>query len=111
MITELFLITCTVSYIVDVSGWTSHWKKAFSAYLTGGPGTDDWSIKPFDCSLCMTFWSCLIYAFCVNKLTLDAILFTCLMSLLSMPIAFAWSLLGDIVTAFLRFIQNQINRI
>lgn len=55
---EYLLITCLIVYIVDLSGFTQSWK-GWVSHLLGGRCKIG---KPFDCSLCMTWWVCLILA-------------------------------------------------
>lgn len=43
-------------------------------------------LKPFDCSLCMTWWVCLIYALIEGQLSLPVIAYSALLSFLSVPI-------------------------
>ena len=50
---ELLLITALVVYIVDMSGFTESWKQFLFRHFK----TNTRSMKPFDCSQCMTWWS------------------------------------------------------
>ena len=79
---EYLLITAIVVYIVDLSGFTQSWKQAISAKFGGKCRIG----KPFDCSLCMTWWVCLIYPICTGDISLGTIAFAALLSHLSNPI-------------------------
>ena len=54
---EYLIIAAIVVYIVDLSGFTESWKGAITR-LFGGRECK--RIKPFDCSLCMTWWTLLL---------------------------------------------------
>lgn len=79
---DMFLLSLVTVYIVDLSGFTDSWKGALSAWLKR-PVLK--SIKPFDCSLCMTWWVCLTYALISGHLTLPFIAYAALLSFLSYP--------------------------
>ena len=67
--TNLLLISALVIYIVDLSGFT-----------------DSWSMKPFDCSQCMTWWTGLAYLALSGQFTLPMIAFVAALAFLSYPI-------------------------
>lgn len=78
MVLNLFLLALICAYIVDVSGFTPTWKRALSRLLTGSKtGTDSYSLKPFDCSLCATFWVSVIYVSIVAPCLLNYALCCC----------------------------------
>lgn len=85
MIIKLLLITITVSLIVDISGIIDSIKYAISKFLKCEP--HQIRLKPFDCSLCMSFWTEMAYLIYNNNITLVnitlAILFACYSSLVS----------------------------
>lgn len=57
---NIFLIAFVVVFIVDVSGAVGS-LKAFINRRKGRPEDYDFSLKPLDCSLCMTWWTGLAY--------------------------------------------------
>lgn len=63
---ELLLITALVVYIVDLSGFTESWKQFLFRHFK----TNTISMKPFDCSQCMTWWICIIYLLISGTFTL-----------------------------------------
>lgn len=78
---NLLLIQFIVVFIVDDSGVIDSIKRLISRILTKGKiETTDFDIKPFSCSLCMTFWIGLIYLFCVGQFTIPYIAFVCLLA-------------------------------
>lgn len=55
---EILLIAVFWVLVIDISGFISHLKARISKWLTGV--VQDFSLKPIDCSLCMTWWTCFI---------------------------------------------------
>lgn len=80
---DLLLVALITIYIVDISGFTESWRSALAKILKVSALKP---LKPFDCSLCMTWWVCLIYALCVGQISLGTIAFSALLSHLSNPI-------------------------
>ena len=91
---EYLLIAAIVVYIVDLSGFTQSWKGLISAKFGGRCKVG----KPFDCSLCMTWWVCLVYAFCMGRISLGTIAFSALLSHLSNPISSALIFIREWIT-------------
>ena len=83
---DLILVALITIYIVDISGFTDSWRNALSRWLNLEQMKP---LPPFDCSLCMTWWVCLVYALCVGQISLGTIAFSALLSHLSNPISSA----------------------
>lgn len=81
---KLLCIQLICVLIIDISGFIDSVKWGVSKWLTKGKiPTTNYRIKPFDCSLCMTWWSCLIYMICMGQLSvflLAYILFLAIMT-------------------------------
>lgn len=76
---NLLIINLAVILIVDLSGFIPQFKRFISKWLTKDKiATNDFSIKPFDCSYCMTFWILLLYLIIAGEFTF-ATLFAVLM--------------------------------
>lgn len=82
---QLLLVAAVTIYIVDLSGFTDSWRKALARRMHINE-TNLRPLKPFDCSLCMTWWVCLIYALIEGQLSLPVIAYSALLSFLSVPI-------------------------
>ena len=82
---QLLLVASVTIYIVDLSGFTDAWRGAL-ARMMHIPESNLRPLKPFDCSLCMTWWVCLIYALIEGQLSLPVIAYSALLSFLSVPI-------------------------
>ena len=81
---KLLCIQLICVLIIDISGFIDSVKWGVSKWLTKGKiPTTNYSLKPCDCSLCMTWWSCLIYMICIGQLSvflLAYILFLAIMT-------------------------------
>lgn len=80
--TDLLLMSLTVSYVVDVSGFTQSWRSALARWL-GRNVSALRPLPPFDCGKCMTFWSCLILTLIEGAFSLPVLAYICLLSCLS----------------------------
>lgn len=83
--TDLLLVAAVTIYIVDLSGFTDAWRGAL-ARMMHIPESNLRPLKPFDCSLCMTWWVCLIYSAVLKQFSLPVIAYSALLSFLSVPI-------------------------
>ena len=72
---NLLIINLVVILIVDISGFVPNLKRFISKWLTKDRiTTTEFSLKPFDCSFCMTFWSLLLYIAVTQQFTFINIL-------------------------------------
>ena len=84
MIQTLILINLSIVFLVDQSGFINEFKSWLKKVLTKGKMSDpSYSLKPFDCSLCMTFWVSLIYLLVFNLFSIENFMLVCLSSWLS----------------------------
>ena len=82
VILNLFIISIIWVLILDLSGFARTIDKLFyKIFYPGRPFREDAHFKPFDCSLCMSWWSSLIYLIIVHSLTLPNI---------AIALLFAW---------------------
>lgn len=69
---DILWIAITWVVILDISGFVDHLKSWIKRILTGGRMSDpNYSLKPIDCSFCMTFWTGLVYLVVTHTLTLS----------------------------------------
>ena len=80
---DILLLSLVVIWIVDVSGFTQSWMNALSRWLN----RQIRPVKPFACSLCMTWWTGLVYALITRNLSIPIVAFCALMAYLSFPIS------------------------
>lgn len=79
MLIDLFLITLIIVFIIDISGFIDEMEAILSKWLKGKARVP----KPFSCSLCMTWWTGLIYLLIIGEFTLLWIATVALFALLS----------------------------
>lgn len=93
--TQQAILAAVVVFIVDLSGFTDSWRDALARALRI---RNLRPLKPFDCSLCMTWWTCLIYPLCTGDF-----------SLLTLANAAALALLSQPLSAVMLFIVESLN--
>ena len=81
--TDILLLSLVVIWIVDVSGFTQSWMNAISRWLNRQVRP----VKPFACSLCMTWWTGLAYSLITGNITIPIIAYCALLAYLSFPIS------------------------
>lgn len=109
MVFNLFLISIIVVCIVDISGFVDTVKSTISKILTNGKfNTADYTLKPIDCSLCMTFWIGLIYLIIYNQLTLLNISILLLIAVSTPIINDLIKLVQDLITKLINIINAKI---
>lgn len=80
---ELPLVAVVVVFIVDLSGFTDSWRTALARFLRV---TSLRPLRPFDCSLCMTWWCCLAWAAIRGGFSLLTVTESALLAFASVPI-------------------------
>lgn len=93
--TQQAILAAVVVFIVDLSGFTDSWRDALARALRI---RNLRPLKPFDCSLCMTWWTCLLYPICTGDF-----------SLLTLANAAALALLSQPLSAVMLFIVESLN--
>ena len=108
---DLFLIQLIVVFIVNISGAIDSLKYGISKLLTKGKiGTDNWDLKPFDCSLCVTFWSGMIYLVCVHQFTIPMIAYVCLLAATTDITGDIFSTLKSLIAKLFNWIDERTDR-
>ena len=74
---ELLALAFIVVYIIDETGIVNSIKTLIKRWLNV---KSDITLKPFDCSLCMTHWVCLVYAFIFGHLSIFVYLYILFLS-------------------------------
>lgn len=104
-IIDLILVALITIYIVDISGFTESWRTALARILHV---KELKPLPPFDCSLCMTWWACLIFLLASGKCSLPMVAVAALLSMLSVPIG---QLLILVREAFTRLIDTLLAKL
>ena len=108
-ILNLLLIQLIVVFIVDISGAIESLKSGLKLLLTKGKmSSSDYILKPFDCSLCCTWWTCLIYLLCVGKFTIPYIAFVAFQCTFCTQIKDTILCVGDLITKVIRIIYKYL---
>lgn len=89
----MFLIAALMVYIIDLSGFTESWKGWVSSRFGGRCRVG----RPFDCSLCATWWLSLLYLIVTGNLSLPGVAGAGLVSYLTYPIGCLLSSLRDLL--------------
>lgn len=106
MIIDLILIQLIIVYIIDLSGAVESLKLFISKILTKGKiQTTNFDLKPFTCSLCMTWWIGLIYLLICHSFTIPYIALVALLSYLTPLSSSILLLIKDLVI----FLVNKLN--
>lgn len=112
VILNLFLITFIVVFIVDVSGAVDSLKSGLKWVLTKGKMShSDYRLKPFDCSLCTSFWIGLIYLLCTSNFTIPYITCVCLLSASTGLLKDIWFLCEDIIKTIINIFYKVIDKL
>ena len=74
---ELLALAFIVVYIVDETGIVDSFKTLLKRWLNV---KSDISLKPLDCSLCMTHWVCLVYVLIFGSLDIFVYLYILFLS-------------------------------
>ena len=107
---NLILIAAIVVFIVDISGAVDSLKSGLKWILTKGKmKNSDYQLKPLDCSMCMTFWSGIIYLLITNNFTLPYLAFVCLLACFSGVIKTSILLVEDILIKITQLIYKLID--
>lgn len=103
-ITELLIITLLMVFIIDLSGFIDEIETTLSKWLKGKVRIP----KPFNCSLCMSWWVNLIYLLCVGKFTLPYIALIALFAFLTPVFALLFIWLRETLNSILNKVIEGI---
>lgn len=93
---NIFLIEVIIVFVIDLSGAVDGLIIPTIKRLLRVPSNKDISIKPFDCSLCLTFWIGLLYLIFTGYFTPVYMASVCVLSFLSPVIKDTLILVNDI---------------
>lgn len=109
---NLFLLSCMVVFVIDLSGFVDEIvSRLYKKYVKVG---DYHSIlpklKPFSCSLCMTFWTGLIYLLITHSFTIPYVAYVCLLAFLTPVTGDILMTIKDMLTRLINLLNELINR-
>lgn len=106
---NVFLIAVVISFGLDVAGFWNEVTSIITGWLTKGKIRKPFELKPFSCSLCMTFWSSLAYVITVHAFTLPMLAWICLCSWLTTVIPGIFYLIESVINKFLSDMGNWLS--
>ena len=106
MFKDIILIALVVVFIVDLSGAVESLKNFIKIN-----GRTVKYLKPFDCSLCMTFWTGLFYLVCVGAFTLPNVAAVCLVALCTSIFKEFAVMCMEAIKAVIRVVYRLIDKV
>jgi hypothetical protein len=109
MFLKLFIINLAVILIVDLSGFIPSMKRKLSKVFTKNTiSSDNFSLKPFDCSYCMTFWCLLGFLLYSHELTFITVLYLLIITHFTEVTKQILLLLKDIAIKIIDYIYDRL---
>ena len=102
---ELFLVAFVATFITELSGFMDSVKDWRGRWL----GRPVRRLRPFDCSLCMTWWTCLAYAFACGKLSVITLAYVAGLAMLARPLAELVRAVVEVVLSLCRMWSDWID--
>lgn len=105
----LFCIAVIMVFLVDISGAVESFLGLLKWVLTKGKMSDGkYILKPFSCSLCMTWWCGLAYLLVTTQLTLPYLTALCIICALTGVIKNLIILIEDLMTTLINLVYSKI---
>lgn len=98
---DILLIALITVFGLDVSGFYQEITTIISGWLTNGKIKKPITLKPFSCSLCMTFWVSLIYILILGAFSLPMLAYVCL-------VAYLTPVFADLMRLFMECLKTII---
>lgn len=105
---DILLIAAIYVFALDISGFWQEATAALKGLLTKGAFHTPITLKPFSCSLCMTFWTGVVYLLFVRQFTLPNIAFVALVAWLTPRIKDILLLADSLLAALFNLINNKL---
>lgn len=102
---EMILVSATVVYVVDLSGFTESWRDALARWLRVGTIRP---LPPFDCGQCMSWWACLAYAVFTGEFCLGTVAWSAFLAFMSTATASLLLLARDIVISLINRLEDRL---
>ena len=104
---DLLIITGIIVFITDLTDWWTSIKKLIWKFVfKNNKPYKEFPLKPFDCSLCSTFWIGLIYLLLTKSFTIPYIGYVALLAYLTPVIKDILFFIKDILTKAINTIYN-----
>lgn len=106
MIIKLLIITCLIVWIIDLTDIVTYLKKLIWKWVWNSKPYKEFTIKPLDCSLCMTWWIGLIYILVMGQFNILMIGLVGLFSFLTPVIRDGLNLIKDIFVKLINWLYK-----
>lgn len=106
---NILLIGLIMVFTLDVSGFYQEITSIISGWMTNGKIKKPIMIKPFCCSLCMTFWLSLIYTIVMNQFSIPMMAYCCLVAFLTPVFNDLLVFVRETLKSVLYKINNKLN--
>lgn len=108
---NILLIAIICVFIIDISGFVDFWKiKLWNWTFDNSKPYKDYTLKPFDCSFCMTFWTSLTYTLIIHHLNILMIAYILFIAYLTPVILECLYLLKDMLLKLTDTLNNILNK-
>lgn len=106
MATDIILISLVCVFVIDCTDIIPTLKRRISNIIYHRDV--DISIKPFECSLCMSFWCGLAYLLCTHSFSLPLLFLVCLSSYFTPVYKELYNLLTDMTQTLIDNIRAML---
>lgn len=106
--TDILLIAAIYVFALDISGFWQALSAGIKKALTHGAMHTPFELKPFSCSLCMTFWTGLVYLVATAHLTIGNLAYVCLVAMLTPRIKDLLLVADNLLAALFNLIHNKL---
>lgn len=110
MILDLTIIVAAVVFVVDISGFSATLLRVVN-YALRNSGVQLTRLKPFTCSLCMSWWCGIAYGLATGLPFLTTLAIGVGCGLAALPMKDILTALLDLLAAVVRAIDKLTNRI
>jgi hypothetical protein len=107
---KLLIINLVAILIIDLSGFIDNFKLLISKLLTKNNfKTTEFSLKPFDCSYCLTFWCSIFYLIIIGQFTFVNLFFVILITHFTDVTKQLMILLKDVLIKLIDIIYDKLS--
>mgnify|MGYP007022373505 CR=1 FL=1 len=104
----LFLIALFWVLALDCTDFYATVASDFRSFLTQGKFTEPKYVKPFSCSLCMSWWTGLAFLLVTKAVTVPYIVLTLAIAVFTPVIKDAILLIEDMLLGLIQFLRNKL---
>lgn len=105
---NILLIALTWVFILDISGFWWELSTFLSRFiLPKGMPPRPFDLKPFSCSLCMTFWTSLVYVICIGEWSWVMMAYICVVAWLTPRIQDGMRAIDFLLVKLIKLIRHD----